>query len=229
MTELATSRSDRGEVVLLRRERDAGVELRVNGVFVMDDVETSSEQMLARSTLSALETQPGRTLDIVVGGLGLGFTLRAVLADPRVRRVVVAEIEPALVEWHRDGTLDAALGEPSPVGDERVQVEADDVRTVVTALPTSSVDLILLDVDNGPGYLVYDANDAVYREDFLHTCLERLSPGGVTAVWSASEAPGLVAVMENVFGSVDEWKIPVILGPRATAYFLYLSSRPGEG
>ena len=75
MTELARATIRRGDVVLLRRERDDAVELRVNGVFVMDNIETSSEQLLARAALSTLPGDPGTPLDVLVGGLGLGYTL----------------------------------------------------------------------------------------------------------------------------------------------------------
>lgn len=222
MTELARAMSERGEVVLLHRERDDAVELRVNGVFVMDNRETSSEQMLARATLSTLPSASTRPFDVLVGGLGLGFTLAEVLSDPRVRQVTVAEIESALVGWHRDGTLDRALGGTSPVNDDRVLVDARDVREVVDDVVAASQDLILLDVDNGPGYLVYDANAAVYRSDFLSRCAVRTRPGGIIAVWSAESAPGLLTTMEQVFGRAEEWSIPVILGQRATTYHLFL-------
>lgn len=218
---LAAAASARGEVVLLRRDNDRGVELRVNGVFVMDNVETSSERMLARATLSAVEGGAD-TIDVLVGGLGLGYTLAEVLADPRVRHVTVAEIEPALAGWHRDGTLDDALGGSSPIHDDRAELAVGDVRAIVAAAPPASLDLILLDVDNGPGYLVYDANAAVYRDDFLRTCARRLRPGGLAAVWSAETAPDLLATMQDVFDTAEEWPIPVILGQRATTYHLFL-------
>jgi len=222
MTELARSSSSRGEVVLLRRDRDDAVELRVNGVFVMDNVETSSEAQLARATLSTLAGDTGRPLDVLVGGLGLGYTLSAVLADPRVRHVTVAEIEGALVEWHRDGTLDGALAGTSPVNDDRVEVAVGDVRAVIESAPPASTDVILLDVDNGPGYLVYDVNAALYQAAFLTKCAEKTRPGGVTAIWSAETAPQLLARMHDAFDEAEEWPIPVILGQRATTYHLFL-------
>lgn len=229
MSELARHASERGEVVLLRRERDEAVELRVNGVFVMDDVETSSEQLLARATLAALAAPAGRAVDVLVGGLGLGFTLAAVLEDARVGRVVVAEIEPSLVRWHRDGTLDAELAVPSPVADSRVRIAMGDVREVVASIPAGSIDLILLDVDNGPGYLVHDANSAVYGEEFLQICRSRCRPRGLTAVWSAAPAPALADAMQRVFGSVDERAVPVTLGRRETTYHLYLGVNQASG
>ena len=159
---------------------------------------------------------------MLVGGLGLGYTLAAVLADPRVRHVTVAEIEEALVGWHRDGTLDEALSGASPINDDRVEVAVGDVSAVIESAPLASADVILLDVDNGPGYLVYDTNAVVYQAEFLTICAARTRPGGVTAIWSAETAPGLLASMLAVFGHAEEWPIPVILGPRATTYHLFL-------
>src|SRR3954453_10256144 len=95
----ARSAAGRGELVL-RGRYDGALELRANGVFVMDTVETSTERALATRAL-ALHRDPGTVL---VAGLGLGFTLRAVLEDDRVQRVTVAEIEDALIGWMRDGT-----------------------------------------------------------------------------------------------------------------------------
>lgn len=217
--QIARSESERGELVLSRRESDDALELRVNGVFVMDTVETSSERALAAAALAALD--PGRTgLTVLVGGLGLGFTLAAVLADPRVRRVVVAEIEPQLVAWHRAGLVPETS---DAVQDPRTQLRVDDVRRVVADQPLASLDLLLLDVDNGPGYLVYDANAAVYRGASLETCRDRIRPGGLVAVWCSAASPELVATMQGVFADCEEIVLPVTtLGTRPTTYHVLL-------
>ena len=119
--EVARAESERGEVVL-RERRDPDeptaapvLELRVNGVFVMDTHETSTERQLAAAALA----QVGRPHDVLIGGLGLGFTLHEVLADHAVERVVVVEIEDALVRWMRDGTIPHG---PSLLADERLHL-----------------------------------------------------------------------------------------------------------
>jgi spermidine synthase len=212
--EVARSQSDRGEVVLRRRESDSALELRVNGVFVMDTAETSSERSLAAATLAMLEPDR-RDLTVLIGGLGLGFTLAAVLADARVGRVIVAEIEPDLVAWHRSGLVAETVG---AVRDPRTELEVDDVRRVVASQVHASLDVLLLDVDNGPDYLVYDDNASVYRAEFLETCRHRTRPGGVVAVWSSSAAPELVAALRSAFGACEELALPVALGTRDTTY-----------
>lgn len=226
---VARAVSERGETVLTRRSSDGALELRVNGVFVMDTVHTSTERLLATTTLEAYYASVGNhattaPIRVLIGGLGLGFTLQEVLADHRVTRIRVAEIEPAIVDWHRRGLVPGT----TVAGDERVELVAGEITELVTNQAPSSVEAILLDVDNGPGYLVYAANAAVYGGDFLAACHETLSPCGVTAIWSADPAPELEAAMREVFGTVEELSIPVTLGRHPTTYHLYVGRRGQE-
>ncbi|HEX5918399.1 MAG TPA: hypothetical protein VFY76_11120 [Nocardioides sp.] len=218
--EVARAESPRGEVVLRRRTSGTGadvLELRVNGVFVMDTLETTSEIELAAQALDLVE-QPTAVL---VGGLGLGFTLQRVLADPRVERAVVVEIEEALVGWMRDGTVPHG---PALLADTRASVVNADIAMAI-AEARSTYDLVLLDVDNGPGYLVHERNEAVYEEEFLRRCRDVLGPGGVLVVWSASAAPELLASLRTVFGGAEEQAHDVLLQDRPEEYFLYLARR----
>jgi spermidine synthase len=220
---VARAESERGEVVLRRRADDGALELRVNGVFVMDDRETSTERLLARTTVEAFTASSGgaQTWRVVVGGVGLGYTLAEVLNEPRVGSVLVAEIEADLVEWHRAGLVPGSplVGEAA----DRVEVAVGDVRDVVAGLQAKSVDLILLDVDNGPDFLVYDANAAVYESPFLTACRDALATGGLVAVWSADSSTALTAVLKTVFGSTQELALPVTLQTRRTTYHLFLA------
>jgi spermidine synthase len=184
-------------------------------VFVMDTRETSSEIELAAAALELVEDPR----DVVVAGLGLGFTTQRVLDDRRVERVMVVEVEPALVGWMRDGTIPHG---PSVLADKRVHVvDADIVRAVHEA--TSTYDLVLLDVDNGPGYLVHDANSAIYEHGFIASTARIINPGGALVVWSANPAPELAAVMGTVFGNCTEHHYDVLLQERPEEYLLYLS------
>ena len=215
MDEVARSESDRGELVLRQRE-DGSLELRANGVFVMDTVETSTEHALAGRALE-LHPRPGHVL---IGGLGLGFTLEATLADPRVETVTVVEIEPALVEWLRDGTVPHGR---RLLADPRVELVVADVVDALQSAPPSAYDLVLLDVDNGPGYLVHDANADLYRAPALEEAKRATRPGGMVVVWSAAEAPDLEETMGGVFG---RWRTEAVsyevdLQGRAETYWLY--------
>ncbi|ASU78228.1 hypothetical protein CDG81_07870 [Actinopolyspora erythraea] len=221
---VATVDSPRGEIVLLRRA-DGTLELRVNGVFVMDTAHTDSERRLARTALDALETSvsgaAGRPR-VLIGGLGLGFTLHEVLAEPLVREVTVAELEPAIIDWYRNGLVPELADDPH---DRRVRLRAADVTEVLAEQPSGSLDLVLLDVDNGPGYLVHTDNVTVYERDFLTTCHSRLSAGGVAAIWSAARSAELETTMRDVFETVRRSTVPVTLGTLETEYHLYLGIR----
>ena len=253
--DLARARSARGEVVLRERRdsenpdenpdeapdvdecadedpqaqqdpeaagRHAVLELRVNGVYVMDTAQTGTERALAETAL-AMSAQPTAVL---VGGLGLGFTVQAVLSDPRVRRCTVAEIEPALVEWMRAGLVGHG---PALLADERVEVRVADVADVLSRTAPGTFDLVLLDVDNGPGNLVHAANAALYGAPFLHVVRAALRPGGALVVWSAAPAPELAAALRGVFGHVAVRAEPVRLGARAECYWLYAAAVEASG
>ncbi|SEE18349.1 spermidine synthase [Ruania alba] len=208
--------SPRGPITLLRRGRV--LELRVNGVFVMDTAETSTERALAEA---ALERAPHAS-SVLVGGLGLGFTAAEVLTDPRVDDLLVAEIEPAVVDWLRDGTVPHG---PDLLADDRVHVEVQDVADVVSKSPAESLDLALLDVDNGPEYLVHAGNAELYGTSFLASARQVLRPGGVLVVWAANRATALLESLADVFGRAEEVPLPVRLQSRAEQYWLYLATR----
>ena len=218
--EVARSESERGEIVLRRRieERAADtLELRVNGVYVMDTRETGTEMELAAAALDLVEDPR----DVVVAGLGLGFTTQRVLADKRVEKVMVVEIEDALVGWMRNGTIPHG---PALLADKRVHVVAADIVMAVEEA-TSTYDLVLLDVDNGPGQLVHGANARLYEPDFLASTRQLLNRGGAVVVWSANPAPELRETMEKVFGNCTEQRHGVLLQGREEEYLLYLSRR----
>lgn len=204
-----------GEVVL--RVRGDVYELVVDGVFAMDTVDTSTERLLASAALDRLD---GTGLRVVVGGLGLGFTLRALLGDARVDRVDVVELEPALVDWLRDGVVPGA---ERALADPRVRVHTGDVRAVLPALPPAAVDAVLLDVDNGPSFLVHGGNAPVYEDAFLRACLDRLRPGGVLAVWSSEAEPALRTRLATLAGGCEEQSLTVEREGRTFAYALYVA------
>lgn len=226
-TEVARAESERGEIVLRERlpldsaaDETANtavvLELRVNGIFVMDTAEISSEKGLATAALNQVEDPRS----VVVGGLGLGFTMHEVLADSRVEKLVVVEIEDALVQWMRDGTIPYG---PSYLADARLTVMTADIRVAIAEAATAAYDLVLLDVDNGPGSLVYDDNAAIYQRGFLIQTRECLRPGGALVIWSAAESSSLRTEMDDAFGNVVAIPYDVTLQSRAEQYWLYLS------
>lgn len=219
MTEIARAETGRGEVVLRSRTRDDAapvLELRVNGVFVMDTQETTSERALARAALD----QVPDPRNVLIGGLGLGFTLQQVLADLRVERAVVAEIEAPLIDWMRDGTIPHG---PALLADQRVQLVNLDIALAVDEARAGSYDLVLLDVDNGPDHLVHATNGVLYRHDFLAKMRRMLTPGGAVAFWSAAESPTLAASLAAVFSQTATLGCDVELQGRGECYWLHLA------
>ena len=223
--EVARAESERGEVVLRERRPDepdgAGLaapvlELRANGVFVMDSAETTSEVALAAAALELVASPH----DVLVAGLGLGFTLQAVLADSRVERCSVVEIEPALVDWMRDGTIPHGQ---TLLADDRANVVVADVSLALAEAREASYDLLLLDVDNGPGYLVHDGNAALYEEPFLRLTRRVLREEGALAIWSADQAPSLEAALRAVYDEVEPLTYAVDLQGREETYWLYVA------
>jgi spermidine synthase len=217
--EIARAESVRGELVLRERREEGAtpvLELRANGIFVMDSAETTSEVALAAAALELVESPR----DVLVAGLGLGFTLQAVLADPRVERCSVVEIEQALVDWMRDGTIPHGQ---TLLADERVNVVVADVSLALAEAREASYDLVLLDVDNGPGYLVHKGNAALYDPPFLGLTRRILRPDGALAIWSAAEAPDLEASLLEVYGDVEPHTYAVDLQGREETYWLYVA------
>ena len=220
---IAVATTPRGEVALRERTDEAGTtvhELVVAGVFAMDSVDTSTETALALRSLERVET-PGRVL---VGGLGLGFTAWQVLKDSRVRAVDVVEIEEDLVQWARLGltpTLGVLARHP------RVRVHARDVATVLAGEDgeaTGPWDLVLLDVDNGPSFLVHQDNERLYSPPVLTTALSAVAAGGVLAIWAAQREPELLGTLEAL-GPTEEVLLPVEREGRTLEYALYLTRR----
>jgi spermidine synthase len=170
-----------GTVLKLVRRSDEYIIL-ANGKSLMSSRMHGSEEALA-----AFACRKARALErpcVLIGGLGMGFTLRATLdLLPADATVVVAEIVPAVVEWNR-GPLAPLAGEP--LKDTRVQVEIDDVAVTLSSR-FGRFDAVLLDVDNGPCGFSASNNDWLYDDRGIAATFAALKMGGVLAVWSARE------------------------------------------
>jgi len=165
---------------LVLYERDGVFSIRVNGQELMTSRAHGSEEAMADLILGRLKTRHPRVL---VGGLGMGYTLRSVLDRVSFSsRVTVAELLPEIVQWNRDHLAHLA---GSPLDDDRLTLVVDDVGKVLASEP-NGFDAILLDVDNGPAALTDQRNARLYLADGLATIKRSLRRGGILGVWSAS-------------------------------------------
>jgi spermidine synthase len=213
--------STRGEVVLRRRvhEGQSVEELIINGAFAMDSSETSTERLLAELALPRHHAER-----VLIGGLGLGYTVAAVAAK-QVDRIDVVEIEQCLIDWAYQGatsTLAAVAVDP------RVRLYAGDVRLVLegrAAEPVGPWDAIVLDVDNGPDFLIHEANRELYTAASLRAAYGQLTAGGALAIWCQHPAPALLALLQGIAPSAQQHVIDTSRGERNFPYTIYTISR----
>jgi spermidine synthase len=213
---------DGGELRLMQR----GAELSImsGSTELMNSRLSGSEKALA--TL-AIERLAGRARpQVLIGGLGMGFTLRAALAElPKDAAVVVAELVPAVVAWARGpmaGLFEGCLDDP------RVTVREADVAAVIGAAvigaARASFDAILLDVDNGPGGLNRDANDKLYSIGGLNAAKRALKPGGVLAVWSGGRDDSFTRRLGSAGYAAEEVGVRATGGKRGARHVIWLAT-----
>jgi spermidine synthase len=208
-----------GEISLYRR--GAEFSIRVGNRQLMNSRIHGSEEALAE--LACAQVADRTRLRILIGGLGMGFTLAAALRRLGPEgRVVVAELVPALVAWNR-GPL-AALAE-QPLRDSRVTVRELDVAQILR-VTREAYDAILLDVDNGPEGLVRKGNDWLYARPGLEAAHAALRPAGVLAVWSAAPNQVFAQRLRRVGFRVDEVCVPARSSRKGRRHTIWLAGRP---
>jgi spermidine synthase len=196
-----------GEIQLQGRPLPDGslaYEIISDGVFLMASYNQVSERALARYGLEALGASQHAEPRVLVGGLGMGFTLQEILSR-EVACVDVVEISPYVIEWN--GTFFAALN-GDVLADPRVGLIRDDLYSVLRTSPPATYHAILLDVDNGPSWLAHEDNARLYTREALERWAALLTPGGSLAVWSAQPEPELLERAQAVFDRAEE--IPIL-------------------
>ena len=189
-----------GELRLMRRGAEFSIML--GNIELMNSRLSGSEEALAALACERIQARPQAR--ILIGGLGMGFTLRRALAvlDQKAR-ITVAELVPAVVAWAR-GPMAEVFG--ASLTDPRVVIEETDVGRLIRA-GRSAYDAILLDVDNGPQGLTRDANDWLYQKAGLSAASLALRPGGVLAVWSSGPDRHFAPRLRGIGFHVDEVKL----------------------
>jgi len=204
------------EIVLY--ERDGVYTIRVGGMELMSSRAHGSEEDMADLVLAELAARRPRVL---VGGLGMGFTLRAVLDRlPAGGEAVVAELLPDVVSWNREHLAHLAR---TPLDDPRVTVVEDDVARVMTESP-AAFDAILLDVDNGPAALTDRRNADLYRERGLAVVRRSLRTPGVLGVWSASPDRRFERVLRRAGFSVRTETVHARRGSKGPRHTIFIAT-----
>lgn len=212
--DLAQARGPGGETLVLRRRGDE-VEIRCDGWEMMSNRAHHSEQELGRLGCAGLAGAPR----VLIGGLGMGYTLRAALdVLPTGAQVAVAEIFAQVIAWNR-GLLAALSG--SALDDPRVTLHGADVAGVLTP---GGFDAVLLDVDNGPDAALLAQNAALYGPDGLLRLRAALAPGGRLAVWSANCSPGFETRLAGSFATWRRVEVPARGAAEDPRHSLYLAT-----
>lgn len=200
--QLDTAKTPDGDHALRLKQRGAEFSIMLGSNELMNSRLSGSEEALAR--LSCQRIAGRRQPKILIGGLGMGFTLRAAIAELGADAgIVVAELVPAVVAWAR-GPMASLFG--GCLDDPRVTIREADVGQIIRS-EASAWDAILLDVDNGPEGIVHKANDALYSVAGLISARAALKPGGVLAVWSQGSDSGFTRRLKQAGFAVEEAKV----------------------
>ena len=217
--ELARTKThDGAQLTLLQHSDDYYIE--IDGEPLMSTRETGSECALAELAIRGLTDI--KSPRVLIGGLGLGFTLGAALDGlPRSASVVVAELFAPLVEWNRKFCFESSKDR---LADPRVVIE---VRDVVEVLREASLsfDAILLDVDNGPDAYCLESNHRLYNTEGLARIMKALRPGGILAVWSAGPSPPFPRQLRRA-GFLAETAVVRSRGRKGARHSIFLGRNP---
>ena len=203
-------------------ERGGEFSLRLDGRELMASRAYGSEEALGE--LAAARLRARKEPSVLIGGLGLGYTLAALLrgVGPRAA-ILVAELVPAVVEWNR-GPLAHLAGHP--LRDARVRVATADVADVLRDA-RGAFDAVLLDVDNGPGAATRPGSARLYDAEGLAAARDALRPGGVLGIWAASGERGFPKQLRAAGFRVEETRARARGGRRGGAHVIWIAEREG--
>jgi len=220
---IATARTpDGGEMVLYQHDRDFSI--KINGQDLMNSRQHESELELAR--LGCAHLTGRKTPSILIGGLGMGYTLRQTLdmLNPQAK-VVVGELLEDVVEWNRK-----FLGELNgrPLEDERVELKTGDIFDLISR-SRNRFDAILLDIDNGPNAVTDSWNRRMYGREGIQACRSALREQGCLAVWSAAPSKKFERRLMNFSFHVRRFRVPDYKGGKSQSRFVWVASEDKRG
>lgn len=210
---------------LTLHEHDGSFCIRLDGQDLMHSSTSASEILLGELAATQL-ARPG-PVRVLIGGMGLGYTLKAVLAKAGPKaRVEVGELMPEVIEWNRTymAGLNGAL-----LNDPRVAVRQGDVVETIARARAESYDAILLDVDNGPTPMVRAGNVRLYGPAGLAVLKNKLRPGGRLAIWSASADHSFEARLRAAGFVAEAVPARLFATAKRSAYVIYVGDKPAGG
>jgi spermidine synthase len=204
-------------------EHDGSYCIRVNGQQLMHSAVSTSEIELGRLGCER-HANRGAATRILIGGLGLGFTLRSVLQSTGPKAVVhVSELFPEIVAWNRTHLAGLNGG---ALADSRVRVLVEDVRSIIRRAAREPYDVIVLDIDNGTTAMVKDENNQLYSEWGMQQIALALKPGGRAAVWSACPDAVIEKRLTRAGFQVKAVPAKLYAQARRAAYMIYVADKP---
>jgi spermidine synthase len=209
-----------GEVAL--RRRGDCFEIIANGCFLMDSSDGRSERAMVTAALDLLESRDGAS--VLIGGLGIGFSLAQACADPRPGRIDVVEREEAVIDWHTQGAAPLRTFAGGGHDDPRARVIRADLLDYLAAA-AGRYDVICLDIDNGPDWTVTEGNRGLYQPAGLDLLEGALTDQGVLSVWSAADAPAFRDELASRFAQVTTLEIALAGDRRGDPDVVLLASR----
>jgi spermidine synthase len=210
-----------GQLRLVRRGSEYSIMLGTNEL--MNSRLSGSEEALA--TMACERIAGTKAPRVLIGGLGMGFTLRAALGClGRDARLVVAELVPAVVRWAREPMAELFAGS---LDDPRVEVVEEDVGALISR--GAGWDAVLLDVDNGPDGLSRPENDRLYDEAGLARAFAALRPGGVLAVWSSGPDERFTRRLRRTGFAVEEASVRANKARSGSRHMLWFARKPARG
>lgn len=218
--ELDSAEAPGGKQRLRLKKRGTEFSIMLGANELMNSLLSGSEEALATLTQERLPSVAKPS--ILIGGLGMGFTLRAALAAfPDESRIEVVELVPAVVRWARGPMAELHAGS---LDDPRVTIAESDVAKII-GKANAVYDAILLDVDNGPEGLTIEANDALYAHRGLTAARAALKPGGVLAVWSQGPDARFVTRLKQSGFAVEEIRVRASRSKRGARHVIWLARR----
>ena len=223
----ATITPDGGEMLLYQHDRDFSI--KINGHELMNSRQHESEMELARLGCAHLVGHAAPR--VLIGGLGMGYTLRQTLDMllPKAN-VIVSELMPIVVDWNRDyfGELNN-----KPLDDKRTEVVTGDIYPLLEQ-SKGKFDAILLDIDNGPSAIVDSGNQRLYTSAGIQTCRRALRKNGCLAIWSGVPSKAFEQTLINCGFHVRRYKLKAYSGSSKTSLFVWVASEdklilPPEG